>query len=143
MSNDEEAIKTAMATFAEGWNNHDMKLLASVFAEDGDFVSVMALWWRGRDEIEQNHAQAHATVLRESHLTIIDTQIRFLKPDVAIVHSHWEITGQLSPEDEKLPPRKGLLTQVSTSQDNKWLIAALQNTEGVPSIVAYGLHLSE
>jgi len=37
----DEAIVRRMATrFAEAWNKHDMTELASLFAEDADFVNV-------------------------------------------------------------------------------------------------------
>jgi muconolactone D-isomerase len=45
MNNQEQsiqAIKANMQAFADAWNIHDTKQLATVFAEDADFVEVVA-----------------------------------------------------------------------------------------------------
>ena len=128
---DEEAIKANITAFADAWNVHDAKPLAALFVEDADFVMVMGIWWKGREEIERNHAELFSTLMRESRLTFTDTQIRFLKPDVAVAHSIWEVIGQQSPDGEKLPPRQGVLSSVMTRQDNKWQIVAVHNTDTV------------
>lgn len=42
--------------FAAAWNEADAGSLAELFAEDADFVNVVALWWRTRTQIQDNHA---------------------------------------------------------------------------------------
>lgn len=129
---DEVVIKENMAAFADAWNIHSAKALAALFTEDADFVNVMGLWLKGRAEIEQGHAQVFATFLSESHLSITDTQIKFLKPDVALLHSSWEIVGQRSPDGKHQLQRNGVLTAVTTYENGTWQIVALHNTGTVP-----------
>ena len=88
---DEAAIAAIMTALADAWNIHDAKTYAALFTEESDFVNVMELWMQGKTEIERGHTQVFATFLSESYLTIKDTQIKFLQPDVATVHSTWEI----------------------------------------------------
>ena len=129
---DEVAIKANMAAFADAWNIHSAKTLAALFAEDADFVNVMGLWLKGRAEIEQGHAQVFATFLSESHLNITDTQIKFFKADVALLHSSWEIVGQKSPDGEHQLHKNGILTALTTYKNNTWQIVALHNTGTIP-----------
>lgn len=111
---DEAVIKAMVATFAEAWNTKDAEHLATLFAEDCDFVDVVGRWFKGRTEIKQAHAQALASFLSDNHMTITDTQIKFLTPDIAVLHSTWETTGQKSPDGAHRIQDTGLLTAVTT-----------------------------
>jgi uncharacterized protein (TIGR02246 family) len=42
--------------FARAWNKGDAGGIASLFTSDADFVNVVGLWWRSREEIERAHA---------------------------------------------------------------------------------------
>lgn len=128
---DEDAVKANIKTFAEAWNTKNAIQLAGLFTQDADFVMVLGIWWKGRTEIEKNHEQLFLTLMRESRLIFPDIKIKFIKPDVAIAHSVWELTGQQSPEADKLPPRQGVLSCVMTQQNDKWLIVTLHNTDTV------------
>jgi uncharacterized protein (TIGR02246 family) len=66
-----------------------MKMLAGLFTLDADFVNVNGHFWKGRDEIEKNHAAPHAMMFKESVWTTVGTRVRFLGPGVAPVHVKW------------------------------------------------------
>jgi uncharacterized protein (TIGR02246 family) len=51
-------------------NSHDMERFASVLAVDADFVNVRGWWWRGREEIQKNHATLHCTSFKESTMDL-------------------------------------------------------------------------
>lgn len=124
---DEAALKALMSALEDAWNVRDAKTYAALFTKESDFVNVMGLWMQGRTEIEQGHAQVFATFMSKSYLTIKDTQVKFLKPDVAVLHCSWEIEGQQSPDENHSIPSTGLWTAVALRQET-WKIAALQNT---------------
>ena len=54
--------------------------------------------------------------------------IRFLAPDVALIHQTWSMAGDKNPDGTPRPPRDGIFTQVFVKRDGKWLITASQNT---------------
>ncbi|HYQ82371.1 MAG TPA: SgcJ/EcaC family oxidoreductase [Anaeromyxobacteraceae bacterium] len=118
--------------FAEAWNRHDMEAFASLFAEHADFVNVIGLHWRGREEIRRAHAEIHATRMKSSHLAILSTSVRALRPDVALVHATWELVGDTGLEGRPLPPRRGVLSFLATKDGGRWAIEAAQNTDIVP-----------
>jgi uncharacterized protein (TIGR02246 family) len=125
---DLEAIKQIEKDWEAAWNRHDMKALTALVAEDVDFVTVAGLWLKGRKEFEEQHTAIHAMRFKESVRTTTDVQVKFLKPDVAIVHVKGVIKGEKAPDGTPLQPRPGIFTRVVTKENGKWLIKASQNT---------------
>ncbi|MGH9794913.1 MAG: SgcJ/EcaC family oxidoreductase [Candidatus Acidiferrales bacterium] len=125
---DEEAIRQIPARFEAAWNQHDMNALASLFAEDADFVNVAGTWWKGRQEIEQAHARTHATIFRISTLRLGQVKVRFLKPDVSVAHVSWGLSGDANPDGAPRPPRAGVMSLVVVKQNGLWLVASAHNT---------------
>ena len=129
---DEAGVRAVASGLTEAWNRHDMKAFAALFAEDADFVNVIGLWWRGRSEIQKEHEALHATRMKDSQLAVVETSIRFLRPDVAVVHARWHLTGETGLEGKPLPPRNGIMTLVTIKTGGTWLITTSQNTDIVP-----------
>jgi uncharacterized protein (TIGR02246 family) len=128
---DQAEIRSVAMRQAETWNRHDAKAYAALFTEDCDVVNVMGWWWKDRAEAERKLTEAFRFVFRDSRLTITDVNTRFIRPDVALAHVRWTMTGARTPPG--LPePREGIQTVVFTKQSGRWLIAALQNTLSVP-----------
>ena len=69
--------------------------------------------------------------MRQSQMSVAEIQIKFIKPDVAVVHAVWTLDGQITPDGNEVPQRKGRLTIVTTQTEDNWQIVALQNTEMV------------
>jgi uncharacterized protein (TIGR02246 family) len=117
----------------EAWNRHDAKAYAGLFTEDGDLVNVVGWWWKGRPQIEQKLTDAYIFVFRESTLTVNEVQVKFLTPEIAVAHVRWSMVGAKTPQG--IPePRQGIQTLILRKQAGKWLIAAFQNTNGIPEM---------
>lgn len=139
--NDEAEVRKTVAGFAQSWNNHDMDAFGRLFATDADFVNVAGVWWKGRQDIQMQHAYAHGTIpedtkgfenlrklygiFKSSTVRFTQVDVRFLRKDVAVAHASSELLGDARTQN----PRYGILTFVLTRQDGNWLIAAAQNTE--------------
>lgn len=67
-------------------------------------------------------------MFKESVWTNRDIDIRFLAPDVALIHQTWSMVGDKNPDGTLRPPRDGIFTQVFVKREGKWLITASQNT---------------
>lgn len=117
---------------ASAWSTHDAKRYAALFTDDADVVNVLGWHWKGRAVLEQKLARAFALVFAQSQLSVHDVGVRFLKPDVAIAHVPWTMTGAMSPAGGATPPQRGLQTQTLVKQHGRWRIAAFQNTNAVP-----------
>jgi len=58
-----------------------------------------------------------------------DIKIRFVRPDVAAVDVHWELTGQTDAQGNARPPRQGILNFVMAKKDGKWQIVVMHNLD--------------
>ena len=130
---DEAAIKDVIVSLSDYWNCHDMQAFAQLFTQDADFVNVIGAWWKGRPEIRQAHEDSHAAMFKDSTLSILETSVRFLKSDVAIARTLWELVGMISLQGDMVPPRNGIWTNVLAKEDGRWAIVASQNTDIVPT----------
>jgi len=110
-----------------------MTAFAAAFSENADFVNVVGMHWRGRQEIEVKHTVTHRTIFRNSNLQIVDQSVRFLSPSVAIAHVWTQLKGAESlPGRNVQDIRRTLLTCVLAKEADRWLITAAHNTDIVP-----------
>jgi uncharacterized protein (TIGR02246 family) len=132
VAGDEVAIRQLATRWEQAWNRHDMQQLASLMTEDADFVNVGARHWKGRGEIEAQHA-ARLDQFRESTWSTRAVNVQLLKPDVALAHIDWILKGDKDADGTPRPPRGGMFTWVVVKQGGSWLIRAAQNTNLGPN----------
>lgn len=122
---DEAAIRKIVQQVQDGWNAHDGKAFAAPFAADADYVVVNGTYAKGREAIEKGHTAIFTTFYKESHNVATIKSIRFLRPDVAVVHNEWNLEFKVNGETRK---GHAMNTMVMTKEGGKWSIAAFQNT---------------
>jgi uncharacterized protein (TIGR02246 family) len=110
----------------DGWNQGSGAALAAVFTEDGDLVGFDGTHFKGRQEIAPFHQQLFDKWLKGSRLVGHVKDVRFLSPDVALMHA---VGGTvMRGKSEPVPERDSIQTLVATRQDGEWHLAAFQNT---------------
>lgn len=124
---DEAELRALATNWERAWNQHDMKALAALFTEDADFVNVGARHWKGRKEIEAEHSARLSQFTESTWKTKVVT-VQFLKPDVALIHIEWDLTGDKDPDGTPRKPRGGVFTWVAVKSGAGWLLRAAQNT---------------
>ena len=120
---DEAAMRANVSQMETGWNTKSGALFAKPFAEDADYVVINGMYIKGRSAIEKGHQQIFDTIYKDTQLKLNVTQIRFLRPDVAVIH----VTGQRVGPSKELT-QDARLTLVMTKEKQGWTIAAFQNT---------------
>jgi len=125
---DEEAVRALPRAFCEAWAKHDGHQLAAIMAEDVDFVTVGGTWFHGRADFEKYHTRLLSGRFRASSNTPLETVVRFVRPDEAVVHWSWTIEGDANPDGSPRPKRFGIMTMVVKKQNEQWLVAVAQNT---------------
>jgi uncharacterized protein (TIGR02246 family) len=124
-ANDETAIRANVEQMMKGWNAKSGEEFAKPFAEDADYVVINGMQFKGRPVIAQSHQRIFETFYKNSNLTLAVETIRFLKPDIAIVH----VSGSLQiTEGGSTHTTKAKMTMVMTKTGNRWEIVAFQNT---------------
>ena len=143
MAGDEQAVLKVLRDFREALSARDLKALGQTLAEDAEFVNVSGSYAKGREEIVKMHERAVNVVFKDIDFKALEAKnpepamtIRFLRPDVAIVHI------QIDPADcppcaaasaamHQPQPGKGsrqVMGWVVSKHGDQWLIDAGQNT---------------
>lgn len=125
---DEEVVRALPRAFCDAWAKHDGHQLAAIMAEDVDFVTVGGAWFRGRADFEKYHTRLLAGRFREATNTLLETDVRFLRPDEAVVHWSWAIEGDKNADGSPRPKRFGIMTMVAQKRNGTWLVVVAQNT---------------
>lgn len=119
--------------FVEAWNARDAQRLASVFAEDAEFVNVVGLWWHDRPSIEKAHAYGFERIFPDSTLRLMRTSTKLLGDDVAVIHAKMHLTNQSGIDDVRAPAmRQNIFTFVMQRTAEGWQCVAAHNTDIVP-----------
>lgn len=129
---DEQAIERLAAQFERAWNTHDMTLLGAMVTDDVDFVNVIGLQWKGRQQVVDAHAALHRDRFKSSVWANERVTVQFVRPDVALARVEWNTRGDLTGTADNLkpgPPRRGLFLWVVVNEAGSWRIRAVQNTE--------------
>ena len=122
---DESAIRANIEQMMKGWNTKSGAEFAKPFAEDSDYVVVNGMHIKGRAANAQGHQQIFDTIYKDSNVSLKVEQIRFLRPDVAVVHVHTTLKVK---QRDSTSEHSGRITMVMTKNKDKWEIAAFQNT---------------
>jgi uncharacterized protein (TIGR02246 family) len=124
----ESAIRALYFQMIDGWNKGDGNVFAAPFAEDADLVGFDGTHLKGHQEIASFHQRLFDTFVKGSRLIGKVRSVRFLTPDVAIMHSVGGtiMAGQSDIESE----RNSVHTLVAKKGDvnSQWRIVAFQNT---------------
>ena len=127
-------IEDMLTKLSELWGRHDIAGYTSHFSEGVDFVNVLGGHTRGRVAIQAELVAIHQTIFRNSRLKIIDRSLRFLTPEIAIVHVDWQMTGHDNPlEKQWQSVREGIFTAVFVAEGPTWKITVFHNTDKVPA----------
>jgi len=126
-ASDEAAIRESVKQMETGWNTKSGGLFAKPFAEDADYVVINGNHLKGRAAIESGHQRIFDTIYKDTNLTLVVKQIRFLRADVAVVHVEGQRTGPTNELNQG-----AMLTLTMTKEKQGWVIAAFQNTAVAP-----------
>lgn len=127
--NSERAVRDVIGRLVDAWNRHDAAAFADTFALDADFTNVFGMRARGRAAIADFHAPIFETMFKQSRLSATAVEVRFLRPDIAAVDVHWEMSGARDPKGREWPLRRGLMNLIVTSEQGCWLIAIMHNMD--------------
>jgi uncharacterized protein (TIGR02246 family) len=88
---DEQVIQGILQQIETAWNRYDSISFAEAFAEDANFIHIFAGQLDGRPAIEAAHRHIFETIYRGSHASFALRNIRFLRPDVAVVFARCRV----------------------------------------------------
>jgi uncharacterized protein (TIGR02246 family) len=129
---DEAAVRNIPQAFAAAWATHDGQQLAKIMAEDVDFVNVNGEWLVGKKDFSLFHSRLLSKRFRDSTVTPLNVSVRFLRPDLAVLHWDWRIEGDRNFGQTLRKPRFGIFTMIVAKTGEEWLVTVAQNTNHMP-----------
>ena len=123
---DENAIREIELRFNEAWGRHDPDGMVESLAEDAQFVTVNGAWSRTRAEFRDLMRRLHGPdgPFRSSTRETPEMHVRFLAPDVAMMHTRFHIYGDLDEAE-----RTSIGVRVVRKLDGRWRTVAVHNTD--------------
>jgi uncharacterized protein (TIGR02246 family) len=128
---DEAEVHNVPQAFAAAWAKHDGHQLAKVMAENVDFVNVAGDWLQGRADFELFHTRLLSGRFKDSMLTPLTIDVRFLRPGLAVLHWSWRLQDDRNEDLTLRKPRFGLFTMIVEKQNGEWLVVVAQNTNWI------------
>lgn len=129
---DQKAIRDIEAQWEAAWNRHDVAAMARNYAPDSDAINLAGEWFKGRAAFVKSLEELHSDKVKGSVWQTEQTNIKFLTPEIVIVHVYINSHGDRNPDGTAMPPRHAILTRVEVKRDGRWLIVASQATNIVP-----------
>jgi uncharacterized protein (TIGR02246 family) len=123
---DEDAIRDIELRFNDAWGRHDPDGMVESLAEDAQFVTVNGAWSRTRAEFRDLMRRLHGPdgPFRSSTRATPEMHVRFLAPDVAMMHTRFHIYGD--PDDAE---RASIGVRVVRKLAGQWRTMAVHNTD--------------
>jgi uncharacterized protein (TIGR02246 family) len=107
------------------WAAGDPEAYASVFTTDADYVTFLGSHHKGREAITASYVSLFKRFLKGSGLDTEITQLRFLTPDVALIHAKGAVVKGAGRRNRR---NTRVNTTIAVRTDGRWLFAASQNT---------------
>jgi uncharacterized protein (TIGR02246 family) len=136
---DEQAIRALPRYLEEAWNRGDGLSYAALFTADCDYIAFDGTHLTGRPGNAQHHEKLFDSVLYGSRLRLTDVTVRFITPDLALMHADGSVSMPWQSPDA--PKRRSLHTYVVVRNDDGWRIAAFQSVRVRPLSVPRGFAL--
>lgn len=123
---DEAAVRDLFRRLLAAWGDGDGDAYGALFAEDAEYVAFDGSRTVGQAAIAETHGRLFATWLKGTRLVGQIDRLRFLGPDVALVHATGATLMPGRPASD--PRRPSIQTLVATKRDGAWCFVAFHNT---------------
>src|SRR5215469_16186504 len=120
---DEAAVRALGDGFANAFVQKNAELRASLFAENGTFVTPQGDFLQGRVAMVKDFGpEAQQAVNATTRAAVTNYRIRFLKPDVAVADALLTVRNVNGPDGSIIPAIPINFFMVAVRHGDKWLI---------------------
>jgi uncharacterized protein (TIGR02246 family) len=126
VSSDEAAIRQIVADVQTAFNTKDAELMNKHFHESASVVTALGKRIDGLAALHEAAVSGMAGALQDEYVRYVVTDVRFLRPDVALAYKEataCDAAGEPVELDHSM-----VALYVLVKSDGRWLVAARQNT---------------
>src|SRR5215472_2078198 len=121
-SRDEAAVRALGDAFAKAFIEKNAELRASLFTEDGTFVTPPGNFLQGRVAMVKEFGPEAQAVNSSTQAAFSNYRVRFIKPDVAFVDALLTLHNVNGPDGTIIPVIPVNFFYVAARHGDKWLI---------------------
>ena len=119
---DEASVRALGDTFAKAFIEKNGELRASLFAENGTFVTPVGDFLQGRVAMVKDFGAEAQAVNGSTQAAFSNYRVRFIKPDVAVVDALLTLHNVNGPDGTTIPVIPVHFFYVAARHGDKWLI---------------------
>jgi len=119
---DESAVRALGDTFAKAFIQKNPQLRASLFAENGTFVTPVGDYLQGHSAMVKDFGSEAQAVNDTTQAAFSNYRVRFIKPDVAFVDALLTLHNVNGPDGTIIPVIPVNFFYVAARHGDKWLI---------------------
>ena len=121
-SRDEAAVRALGDAFTKAFIEKNAELRASLFTEDGTFVTPPGNFLQGRVAMVKEFGPEAQAVNSSTQAAFSNYRVRFIKPDVAFVDALLTVRNVNGPDGTTIPVIPINFFYVAVRHDGRWLI---------------------
>lgn len=125
---DKQAIRAVVTEHMAAFNAHDAEAWVRLCRPDVSLVNSSGESALGVDEIRRRLTAVFSSRYRQARLQPIDYSVRFVRPDVAIVHTLNELSGAVLADGSPQASHDEISTRVLVKEGGAWRFAAIHVT---------------
>jgi uncharacterized protein (TIGR02246 family) len=119
---DEAAVRALGDSFAKAFVQKNPEQRASLFAENGTFVTPVGDFLQGRVAMVKDFGSEAQAVTATTQAAFSNYRVRFIKPDLAVVDAVLTLHNINGPDGSVIPAIPVNFFYVATRHGNQWLI---------------------
>ena len=119
---DEAAVRGLGDTFAKAFVQKNAELRASLFAENGTFVTPVGDFLQGRVTMVKDFGSEAQAVNANTQAAFSNYRVRFIKPDLAVVDALLTLHNVNGPDGTVIPVIPVKFFYVASRHGGQWLI---------------------
>jgi uncharacterized protein (TIGR02246 family) len=122
-------IRAALKGMDDAWNRHNMQAFVSYMADDVEWVNVVGMQWKGKEQVYKAHEAFHQTIFKNRQLHEPEsTELRLVAPGCVVATIVQKADGFTTPSGHVEPPARNVLTEVFIKRNGTWLVVQGHNT---------------
>jgi uncharacterized protein (TIGR02246 family) len=127
-AHDDQQLRKMIMTMQEGWNAKSGQTFASVFDTVHDYIVVNGIYLSGISP-EANagaHQQIFNTIYKTTDLSLKVDKIRFVRPDLALIH----VLGATYEQEKPVPAHPtSIITLLAEKKSDSWKVISFHNCD--------------
>jgi uncharacterized protein (TIGR02246 family) len=136
-SEDVAAIQKVVADAVdEGWAKFDVAHAMAEYTPGAYWINAYGIEKEGKQEIEKFITRIFAApgMRHRKQLPLVFRSIRFIRPDIALIHTRQDTTDQLKADGTPEGDRVSHVFRMMLKRDGKWLTDSFQVMDEKPSL---------